>query len=142
MAQMMAAWEVKQDDRDRDADKKAQATIRKWALALVAVVGVPAGLPYIGGLAGQPVAAAPSTTDHRVGDLERKMDRVSRDLRSLAWVLVEIQDRMAENAQHLERKLDASNRAARRVKRPLLNTASPEKQQTVGNRVDEMFRRE
>lgn len=104
------------DYRDKAAQAHANRTIRNWVVGVLTVIGAPISFGVF-----RP--AVPDTAVvERIEKLQKQMredsNRLRRDLRSVAWVLLDVQSHVEESAAYLGAKLDRVSKRARGVRLP------------------------
>lgn len=104
------------DERDCLARVRAQASIRRWALALIGVIGVPSGLQFWEG------SQAPAVTDVQLRETQQEIAKsgaaIDQDLRALAWVVLELQIHAQDSTKYIGAKIDRVHKRARTVRMP------------------------
>lgn len=104
------------DARERAAQRRAQALIRRWALGLFTAIAVPVALQYMWLDKGISIPMLPET---RWTSIEMRMDRHTAETRrlieGLAWVVYETQDLVVDSTHHIGAKLDSVHKRARKV---------------------------
>lgn len=104
------------DERDCLARVRAQASIRRWALALIGVIGVPSGLQF------WDESQAPAATDVQLAETQQEIAKsgaaIRETLRALIWIMLELQVREQDSTKYIGAKIDRVHKRARTIQLP------------------------
>lgn len=127
------------DAREREAQRRAQALIAKWALGLFTAVAIPVGLHWL--WADRPVSI-PVLPETRWVTIEKRMGEHTADTRMLlermAWVVFDTQALVEDSTVYIGAKLDRVHKRARKVRWPA-NAGTAERATKVSARVAQLF---
>lgn len=104
------------DKRDCLARVRSQTSIRRWALALIGVIGVPSGLRV------WDESQAPAVTDVQLAETQQEIAKsgaaIRETLRALIWIMLELQIREQDSTKYIGAKIDSVHKRARTVQMP------------------------
>jgi len=123
------------DYRDKAAQAYAKKIIRNWVLAALGIVGAP--VSALGFMQQSTVEATPRM-EARIDKLEQIIrddsNRIRQDLRSIAWVVLDMQSQAVDSAAYLGNKLDKVSKRAQAVRLP-----ERESRKAVDQRLDKLL---